>query len=160
MRHHACSSTETTMEQSAGEAGDPMDAPQNEGVTHHKVVELEDSPYKQGDVPHPNCDRAWLRERVAFVRSPVCSVFWSMVAALVGECWCMLAGSLHVPRVHEFKALKEAILGHGCEEARQVLDMQLVCFVVMCCLLNERRELTQLAGGITFSEGVGAILPA
>ena len=72
----------------------------------------------------------------------------------------MLAGSLHVPRVHELKALEKAILGHGCEESCQVLVVQLVCFVVVSCLLNECRELTQLAGGITWSEGVGASLPA
>ena len=133
---------------------------QNEGIAHHKVVELEDSAYKQGDVTHPDCDCVWLSERVAFVGSPMCSVFGSMVAVLVGKCWCMLAGSLHVPRVHEFKALKKAILGHRREEPRQVLVAQLVCFVVVGCLLNERRELTQLAGAITFPESVGTCLPA
>ena len=83
-----------------------------------------------------------------------------MVAALVGKCWCMLAGALHVPSVHELKALEKAILGHGCEEPGEVLVVQLVGFIVVGCLLDECGKLAQLAGGVTFSEGVGAGLPA
>ena len=133
---------------------------QNEGIAHHEVVKFEDSAYKQGDVTYPDCDCVRLSEWVAFVGSPVCSVLGSMVAVLVGKCWCMLAGALHVPSVHELKALEKAILGHGCEEPGQVLVVQLVGFIVVGCLLDECRELAQLAGGVTFSEGVGAGLPA
>ena len=73
------------------------------------------------------------------------------------DCDCV---ALHVPSVHELKALEKAILGHGCKEPGQVLVVQLVGFIVVGCLLDECRELAQLAGGITFSEGVGAGLPA
>ena len=83
-----------------------------------------------------------------------------MVAVLVGKSRCMLAGALHVPSVHELKALEKAILGHGCEEPGEVLVVQLVGFIVVGCLLDECGELAQLAGGVTFSEGVGAGLPA
>ena len=94
---------------------------QNEGVAHHEVVELEDSAYKLGDVSYPDSDCVWVCERVVFVRSPVCSVLGTMVAVLVGKCWCMLTGALCVPSVHKLEALEKAILGHGCEESGEVL---------------------------------------
>ena len=82
------------------------------------------------------------------------------MAVLVGKSQCMLAGALHVPNVHELKTLEKAILGHGCKEPGKVLVVQLVGFIVVGCLLDECGKLAQLAGGVTFSEGVEAGLPA
>ena len=90
----------------------------------------------------------------------MCSVLGSVVAVLVGKSRCMVAGALHVPSVHELKALKKTILGHGCEEPGEVLVVQLVGFVVLGCLLDACGELAQLAGSVTFSKSVGAGLPA
>ena len=74
-------------------------------------------------------------------------MFGSVVAALVGNRRCMVAGELHVPSVHELKALEKTILGHGCEEPSEVLVVQLVGFAVLGCLLDECGELAQLARG-------------
>ena len=72
----------------------------------------------------------------------------------------MLTVALYVPGIHEFEALKETVLGHGCEEPGKVLVAQLVGFIVVCCVFDECCELSQLAGGVAFAKSMGASLSA